>query len=94
MATYYSQSEEQWNGTLGLAARALLKLENDSGAFNWFRHSYTQLIIERDAYAEEKGLDSWKLKINAGMLAKRMLENKLKEYKGAFNPAQSWCRIK
>lgn len=93
MATHFNTANDAWGNIMGDAVRALLDLENEAGALLWFRECYIELLQERDAYAEEHNIPWYKLKINAGMVAKRMLERRLEDYKGRSNPLQSWARV-
>lgn len=94
MARNFETANEAWDNIMGEAVRALLCLENEAGALLWFRHCYIELLEERDAYAEEHDIPWYSLKINAGMVAKRMLQHKLDEdYKGRCSPMQSWSRV-
>lgn len=92
--SYFDTAQAEWEGTLGDAIRTLLNLNKKAGATMQFREAYIDLLEERDAYAEENGIDRWRLTINVGMIARRMLDNKLESYKGGSYTTGRWSRVK
>ena len=63
--TKYKRIKADWEGSMGMAVRALLSLKKDSGAWLWFQAAMESL----------DGLDN----LTAGVLVRAMLRRRLKE---------------
>ena len=63
----YTQLKQYWQGSVGIAVRSLLDLNNKSGAWLWFEYAMEDFDITSET--------------TAGQIVIRMLEYRLNDFK-------------